>query len=191
MYIGTKPLFLTIACSHGALNKSNQHINVLYLSFVAAVNKSSRPCLRYKLTEQGSISQEVLSNPWTVRTNMSVHIDRLATSLTNAIRRSLSGNMVVWQAFTVETYISAQFAWLSYPIAVLLFTSFFLAATIVNPSQNTDTNDLNMWKSSAMLALIYNIPKHVRNEFTSKLMSTGISKDITKRVRLHLFPYKK
>lgn len=103
-------------------------------------------------------NRKLLINPWLAPNNISAHMSRMATALTNQIRTVGSGNEDVrGTAHSQEVYIRVQWAWFAFPATLLVLSLVFLVATIMKTSNDTGGNE--MWKTSAMPTLIYGYPK--------------------------------
>tara|TARA_R110002003_G_scaffold70_14_gene6441 strand:+ start:4587 stop:5684 length:1098 start_codon:yes stop_codon:yes gene_type:complete len=154
-------------------------------AFTIAVNESATPVLRYKTWQRESPFHRILDfNPWLAPNNVSRHMQRLATAMTNQIRSTEQSNeMVLGSSFTREVFIHVQWGWLAFPIALLVLSIIFLVSTIIKTSNDRDTG---VWKTSAMPTLIYSLPKEAQCKLTTT--STWHSAEGTKKVRIKLPP---
>lgn len=123
-------------------------------------------------------------NPWLAPNNISRHMERLAESMTNVLRSSDSKIMVEGKAYSIKTFISVKWEWLTFPIALLLLSLAFLVSTIVKTSKDTETG---VWKTSSMPTLIYSLPEDARGKFTAQNEWASSHGD-TKKVRIKLLP---
>jgi hypothetical protein len=127
-------------------------------------------------------------SPWLAPNNITYHMERIATALTNVIRSDHGDNeFIAGQAFAPEIYVKVMWAWLTFPLAMLALCILFLVATIIETSRAAN-NDIGMWKTSAMPTLIYSLPQDVRQDLTT--YSTGKSSiaDGPSKVKIRLVP---
>ncbi|KAF1952535.1 hypothetical protein CC80DRAFT_596616 [Byssothecium circinans] len=117
-------------------------------------------------------------------------MERLSTSLTNAIRSSSSREVVRGTAFSLETYVHVQWEWLIFPCILLVLTLVFLVATMVKTSKGAGESGPDIWKTSAMPSLVYSLPKEMQQQFNSSMqMTNGKGEEGTgKSIRLRLHP---
>ncbi|KAI1688577.1 DUF3176 containing protein [Pyrenophora tritici-repentis] len=71
-------------------------------SAYTAENTSTARRLVCKYYDDGPSVRALLSNPWLAPNNLTHHVERLATAMTNGIRSSISKEMVTGQAFFTE-----------------------------------------------------------------------------------------
>lgn len=85
-------------------------------------------------------------------TNYSKRIENLATSMTNSLRQQNNGSLTVSHglAYKSETFVHVRWAWLAYPIVIVVLSIVLLIYTIVDNNHR----DLQVWKAS-ILALMY------------------------------------
>jgi hypothetical protein len=155
----------------------------IFPSFYTAANISAQPRLRYKNYPDGSSVREMDFNPWQY-SNISRHMERMATAFTNSIRSSESKTMLEGNAYQVEPYISVQWEWLAFPIALLILTLVFLICTIIRTSGDDATG---IWKTSTMPTLIYSLPKETQRQFASP-STWGSGKGAPRKTRIKLLP---
>lgn len=122
--------------------------------------------LRFKqYRTSGYISRDGFYNPFLYR-NITTHLDNLATDFSNIIRSSKGSiEMVPGMAFDLIRVVEVRWPWLSLPLGLLIFTLIFLVATIIRSSSQ---QDVGVWKTSAIAALLYGLPDDVREKITSK-----------------------
>lgn len=130
------------------------------------------------------ITREMEFNPWLAPNNVTRHMERLATSLTNVMRSSNSKLMVKGEAYSMKTFMHVRWEWLIFPFALLLLTMAFLGSTMMKTSKDTATG---VWKTSVMPTLIYGLPEEARERFTAS-DSWHSSFGDTKKVRIKLLP---
>ncbi|KAI8935466.1 hypothetical protein NX059_008036 [Plenodomus lindquistii] len=137
----------------------------IFPSFSTVTNQSAPPILRYKTWSTDSPWNTMLAfNPWMAPNNVSRHMERLASSMTNIVRSARSNEMISGKAFSKENYVSVRWEWLTLPIGLLLMSFVFLAATIFKSALETDK--VGVMKNSAILTLLYGIPDEMRGQLT-------------------------
>jgi hypothetical protein len=146
-------------------------------------NISAIPRLRYKNYAGGPSQRYLKSSLWLAPNNLTQHLERLATAMTNAIRSSDSNNLLVGEAFNTEKYVLVRWEWFTFPLLLLVLTLVFLISTMIKTSQDTLTGT---WKTSAIPTLIYSLPKETQSQFTTS--STWSKTENTKKVRIRLLP---
>lgn len=124
---------------------------------------------------------------WLAPNNITKYVERLATSMTNTIRSHTSHDFVRGTAYTQTTFIAVHLEWLIFPLALLCFSLVFLIATMVKTSKATD-EEMGMWKTSAMPALLYSLPKDTQRQFRSQGIRKGSLKNRRKSIRIRLHP---
>jgi hypothetical protein len=145
---------------------------------------SGKPMMRYKDFWNGASFRELPFNPWQAPNNVTRHFERLAISMTNSVRSSLSVEMLKGAAYSKETFVSIRWGWLSFPLILLFLSLVFLVATIVKTSGD---GAAGVWKNSAMPTLIYGLPKETQGQFApSSTWSSG--KGGPKKTRIKLLP---
>ncbi|KAL6712191.1 hypothetical protein ACN47E_000068 [Coniothyrium glycines] len=153
----------------------------IFPSYTTVSNQSSPPSMRYKTWKTGPAWTQLPDfNPWLAPNNVTRHMERLATALTNVVRSAPSRLEVMGSAFDRETYIEVHWEWLIFPFALLVLSLVFLVATIIKTSKHT--TEAGLWKNSAMPTLIYGLPK----EAQTRLKPSSTSD--TKKVRIQLLP---
>ena len=143
-----------------------------------------KPTLRYKDFYIGASFRNLNFNPWQAPNNVTRHLERLATAVTNSMRSSTSVEMLEGAAYSKETYVSIKWGWLSFPILLLVLSSVFLVATIIKTSGDGATG---LWKTSAMPTLIYSLPKETQSQFNSS-STWGSGKGAPRKTRIKLLP---
>jgi hypothetical protein len=144
------------------------------------------PILRWKTWATGTAWQRILEfNPWLAPNNVTRHMERLATAMTNVVRSAPSRTMLEGDAFVKETFIAISWAWLSFPFMLLMLSLVFLVATILKTSGDGETG---VWKTSAMPTLIYSLPQDVREGLTSSGPNDTAYRKGARRVRIRLLP---
>jgi len=147
-------------------------------------NVSSPPIMRYKTWNKGPAWNRILDfNPWLAPNNVSHHMERFATAMTNVIRSDLRGWPVDGFAFEKETFIRIHWEWLTFPFILLILSLIFLIPTIVK----TSGDGAKLWKTSTLPTLIYSLPKESQSQFAaSETWSSG--KGAPRKTRIKLLP---
>lgn len=114
----------------------------VFPSFYTATNQTAKPTWRYKAgqsqVERVPRFRNTQFNPWMAPNNVSRHVERFATQLTNKLRGSTSSEKIFGSAYSIETYIYVRWAWLSFPFAILVLSLIFLVATIIKTAKGAD-----------------------------------------------------
>ncbi|OAG20926.1 hypothetical protein CC77DRAFT_989290 [Alternaria alternata] len=156
----------------------------IFPAYTTQANESAPPILRYKTWRTGPPWHLTLFfNPWVAPNNVTRHMERLATALTNIIRSAPSHQDVDGHAFSKETFVLVRWEWLTFPLVLLVLSFVFLVSTIVKTSKDTGAG---IWKTSAMPTLIYSLPKEMQAQFTEP--KTWDSSQETKKFRIRLLP---
>jgi hypothetical protein len=156
----------------------------MFRSYYTDAGPSGTPMLRFKDFWPGAYLRELPFNPWQTPNNVSHHLQRMATAMTNVIRSSESREMVQGAAYEKVIFIHIRWEWLSFPIILLVLSLVFLVATIIKTSGNDATA---VWKTSAMPALICSLPKETQSQFASS--STWASGDgAPRKTRIRMLP---
>jgi hypothetical protein len=156
----------------------------IFPSYVTARSISEEPLMWNKIhvTQKGPMTRTLLSNPW-MANNVTKHMARLATALTNAIRSSRPNEeQMLGDAWRDEIFISVRWAWLIFPFILLILGLVSLVSTMIKTSKD---GDIGVWKTSAMPTLIYSLPQDVQRELSS---SRTDDKTEAKKVRIKLLP---
>ncbi|KAH3919101.1 hypothetical protein HBH56_028790 [Parastagonospora nodorum] len=164
-------------------NIMNYHDD-FFPSFYTSANIDTKPVLRYQNYAMGPSVYKLNWNPWEHPNNITHHMERLATAMTNKIRSTGSTTMLEGKAYQMEPYISIQWGWLVFPLTLLVLSLVFLVSTIVKTSGDSA---MGIWKNSAMPTLIYSLPKETQPQFAS---SSAWSSDrgAPKKTRIRMLP---
>ncbi|KAF1964139.1 hypothetical protein BU23DRAFT_493657, partial [Bimuria novae-zelandiae CBS 107.79] len=146
--------------SYGASNDTVIEIvrifDVYLPSFATLANNVSERFLKYQTWDENPYIREYPINPWSAPNNITHHMERLATVMTNTIRQS-SGDAAIGKSFSVETYIGVRWVWLSLPVGLLVLALIFLAGTVIRTSMENDR--VGVWKNSAIATLLSAQPR--------------------------------
>jgi len=174
--------------TYGASNLTAANLmyifNDFFPSYYTADDVSSEPTLRYKNYPVGPHIKTLDFNAWQAPNNITQHMDRLATAMTNVLRSATSREMLAGEAFQIEVYVQIRWEWMTFPLLLLLLSLLFLVSTIIKTSGDGATG---MWKTSAMPTLIYSLPKETQGQFaSSSTWSSG--KGAPRKTRIKLLP---
>jgi hypothetical protein len=153
----------------------------IFPSVYTAVNASATPVLRYKIGIKGAAYQRTLDfNPWNGSNNVTRHMERFATALTNVVRSAPNGPPVIGDSSSTETFVSVRWEWLSLPISLLFLTLIFLVATMKKTAKE------GVWKTSAIATLLYGLPDDMQKKITTEVDNgTPRAKAKELKVKLH------
>jgi hypothetical protein len=156
---------------------------------ITVTEPKAKPFLKYRTSFTDRVMyRSFKSSPWLAPNNITRHMEKIATSLTNLARSESGGNeFIEGQALAPETYIKVNWAWLTFPLAMLTLCISFLVATIVKTSRAAN-NDIGMWKTSAMPTLIYSLPQDVRQDLTGDSARKSSIADGANKVKIRLVP---
>jgi hypothetical protein len=153
-------------------------------AFTTLRTEQNEPMLRFKVWADGPpYLRRLPINPWLAPNNVTAHMERLATAMTNLVRSAKSREMIKGTAFTQQKYLRVRWEWLAFPTTLLVLTLIFLVATIFKTSR-TETG---VWKTSAMPSLIYGLPEKERERVVN-LSASQSARKRTKKVRVRLLP---
>jgi hypothetical protein len=158
----------------------------IFPSFTTTNNTSSTPVMRYKTGYEGPAYNRMVDfNPWLAPNNVSIHMERLATAMTNVVRSAASKTVVKGNAYTRETYISVHWQWLAFPFVLLFLSLVFLILTILKTSND---GEIGIWKTSAMPTLISSLPQDVQKDLLHMEKDAHASRKGARKVRIKLLP---
>lgn len=150
-------------------------------SVYTKTNATATPTLRYKTYATGAAYQRTMDfNPWYQSENLTNHMERMATALTNVVRSSPNGPPVFGDAWFVETYVLVRWEWLALPVSLLVLTLVFLLATMRKTAKE------GVWKTSAIATLLYGLPDDMQRKITTAAENgTPRAKAKELKVKLH------
>jgi hypothetical protein len=158
----------------------------IFPAFFTTSNATAQPMMRWRTWQAGPAWNRILDfNPWLAPNNVTQHMERLATAMTNVVRSAPSKTMLKGHAYTKETFISIKWAWLAFPFILLLLSLVFLIATMIKTSKD---GDIGMWKTSAMPTLISSLPEDIQKELLHSGKNDGASRKGARKVRIKLLP---
>ncbi|KAF2675658.1 hypothetical protein K458DRAFT_324127, partial [Lentithecium fluviatile CBS 122367] len=154
--------------SYGARNETTFNVLTAFdeflPSFFTTKSNDSEIWLKFRTRNRSPSQLQHPVSPWAAPNNVTYHIERLATTMTNTIRRS-SKLMATGKSFSEETYVEVRWAWLSLPVGLLMLTLVFLVATIVRTSLELDR--VGVWKNSSIATLLYGLPDDMQRKITA------------------------
>jgi hypothetical protein len=179
---------IVISDSYNVNNRTTA--NIMYVfddffpSFYTAEGASVEPTLRFKNYYGSSPSTRYLQfNPWLAPNNISHHMERLASTMTNILRSSKNKEMTSGQAYSRENYVSVRWEWLTLPLGLLCISFIFLAATVAKSAIEIDR--LGVYKNSAYATLLYGLSDEMQQKITrSGSISTPRAKAKELKVKL-------
>jgi hypothetical protein len=175
--------------SYGANNVTvGNVINIfcdVFPSYYTADDAFSRPLFRYKNYFEGPRIKTLDFNPWEAPNNITQHMQRLATAMTNVMRSDTSKVMTMGDAYVRETYVSVRWEWLTLPLGLLCIAFIFLAATVAKSAVELDR--VGVWKTSAYATLLYGLPDEMQNKLT-RSGSVGTPRAKAKELKVKLQP---
>ncbi|KAJ4381546.1 hypothetical protein N0V86_002906 [Didymella sp. IMI 355093] len=157
----------------------------IFPAFYTVKPNETEPILRYQTWLEGPAYNRALDfNPWLAPNNITRHMERLATAMTNVYRSvGLANEVVIGSAYAREVYIHVQWEWLIFPLILLILSLVFLIATIMKTSDGAT----GIWKTSAMPTLIYGLPKEAQTQLDSSA-HWNHNNPLTKKLRVKLSP---
>jgi hypothetical protein len=158
----------------------------IFPAFTTVADDAAKPLLRWRTGSLTDVrTRELDINPWLLPNNITLHMERLANSVSNTIRSSSSNEMFHGQAFDQDTYVSVRWAWLSLPIGLLLISFVFLLATVVKSA--TEKEHVGIRKNSAIATLLYGLPDHYQKRL-AKSDSKRTPRAKAKELKVKLSP---
>lgn len=167
----------------GTVEKAMAIFDDFFPSYYTVDNASAQPVLRYKNYDGGPKIRTLEFNAWLAPNNITSHISRMATAVTNAMRSNLeSMTMVPGLAYNSKQFVLVRWEWLTFPLALLVLSLGFLVATIIRTSRDVD-EEMGFWKTSAMPTLIYSLPKDVQQILKAPQSSQSKLKEVKIRLQ--------
>jgi hypothetical protein len=164
-------------------------LDAVFPSFITVADPTAQPFMKIKTSFIDKVMYRAArSSPWVAPNNITRHMEKIATALTNVVRSDAeSSQFIAGQAYAPETYVEVKWAWLTFPIAMLVLSIMFLAATMIRTSQTGDEG-LGAWKTSAMPTLMYSLPLDMRHNLTTAATWRSEESGGAKRVKIRLMP---
>jgi hypothetical protein len=157
----------------------------IFPSYYTAKEPGAQPVLRHKNYPDGPKVRTLDFNPWQASNNVTRHMERLASAMTNVIRSSTSKVMISGNAYNKETFVSVRWEWLTLPLGLLCISFIFLAATVAKSAVERDR--VGVWKTSAYATLLYGLPDDMQKKIT-RSSSTGTPRSKAKELKVKLQP---
>lgn len=164
-------------------------LDEIFPSMLTVSNATAPPFIKIRTSFMKQVMfREVKYSPWLSPNNITHHMERIAKAMTDVIRSDTASNeLIAGSAYARETYIAVQWGWMTFPLLMLLMSMIFLAATMYKTSQE-DHNDVGIWKTSAMPALMYGLPKKTQMDIMSDHAARGAVGRGSSKVRIRLLP---
>jgi hypothetical protein len=164
-------------------------LDEVFLSMLTVSNASAWPFIKVRTSFIDKVMfRAVRFSPWLAPNNVTRHMERMAQAMTNVIRSDSSSNdLITGTAYSLETYVAVHWAWLTFPLAMLLLSIVFLAATMLKISGQSHV-DIGTWKTSAMPTLMYGLPKDMQNGLVSNKNPERIADRNARKARIRLLP---
>ncbi|CAN9085845.1 unnamed protein product [Alternaria alternata] len=154
----------------------------IFPSFTSVANTSSEPLLRWRTGHPTQVRTKILDfNPWLSPNNITRHMERMATTITNAIRSSTSSESILGQAFDNEIYVEEELG----DCYIALWTSRPLPETISEIRFERYAKDKSQ-KFESQIVSYYRMEKFRKCIYASH--SEGTPESATTRVDLKLSP---
>jgi hypothetical protein len=161
----------------------------IFPSLITVADATAPPFVKIRTAAVDIVySRLVRFSPWLAPNNVTFHMQRMARTMTNVIRSDTNSNeLVVGIAQALETYVAVHWAWLTFPLIMLLLSIIFLVATMLKTSSET-YGDIGTWKTSAMPTLMYGLLPDMQRDIISTTRSDGVSRKGSRKVRIRLLP---
>jgi hypothetical protein len=158
----------------------------IFPSYYTDGGPSGKPILRFLNGPDGPSFREMDFNPWLAPNNLSLHLERLASAMTNVMRSDVnSKEMLPGKAYNTESYVSVRWEWLTLPLGLLCVSFVFLAATVTKSALERDR--VGVWKTSAYATLLYGLPDEMTHHIT-RSSSIGTPRARAKELKVKLQP---
>ncbi|KAL6712190.1 hypothetical protein ACN47E_000067 [Coniothyrium glycines] len=161
----------------------------VFPSFVTVANSSSRPYVKVRTSYTDRVVYRTAHfNPFLAPNNVTHHMIRLAEVFTNALRSDASSyNFIAGKAYSPQIYVAVHWAWLCFPLTMLLLSVVFLVATMIKTSQSIHS-EVGMWKTSAMPTLLYSLPKETHVDLETSIAQQSKPDRNEQNMRIRLLP---
>jgi hypothetical protein len=185
---GTDPMIDDYGMSNETFARTQTLFDEIFPSTITVANAVSPPWWRIRIYAWGRNQLHPFKScPWLAPNNVTQYLERLATSMTNVVRTHNSHDFVQGRAYSQTTFIAVHWEWLTFPLALLLFSLVFLAATIIKTSKIMD-GGTGLWKTSAMPTLIYSLPKDTQAAVASQAGWKNTSDNDSRKIKIRLLP---
>jgi hypothetical protein len=185
---GTDPMVDDYGMSNETFARTQALFDEIFPSTITVANTVSPPWWRIRIYAWGRNQLHPFEScPWLAPNNVTQYLERLATAMSNVVRTHNSHYFVRGRAYSQTTFIAIHWEWLTFPLALLLFSLLFLVATIMKTSKTGD-GGVGVWKTSALPTLIYSLSKDTQEAFASQgRWENGLEKG-SKKVEIRLVP---
>jgi hypothetical protein len=157
-------------------------------SFYTRPKNSSTIWLKHQTWDKTPMLRENPKNPWAAPNNVTLHLETLATAMTNRLRQ-WGNNTALGKTFSEETYIEVRWEWLILPVIVLILALFFLLGTIWRTS--AENGRVGVWKNSSIVTLLYGLPDELQWKLTASSHHHEKPQSRAKELKVRLLPTKK
>jgi hypothetical protein len=155
-------------------------------SYYTAMAPTEHPMLRYKNFLDGPSTRELPFNPLLAPNNLTNHMERLASAMTNIVRSSRDSRVMLdGKAYSRENYVDVRWVWLTLPVGLLFTALIFLAATVLQSAIEVDR--VGVYKTSAIATLLYGLSDDIQQKITSST-AQGTPRAKAKELRVKLQP---
>jgi hypothetical protein len=183
-----KGIYTEFGVSQDTFEKTQALFDDMFPSSITVANATALPWWRVRIYAWGRNQlRNGTSCSWLAPNNITQYLDRLATSMTNTIRSHPSHEFVQGRAYFQTTFIVVHWAWLTFPLALLVACLVFLVATMIKTSDGYN-NGLGMWKTSAMPTLIYSLPREVQKCISDPAAWGNSASEKKQKVKIRLLP---
>lgn len=158
----------------------------MFPSFFTTASESAEPTLRFWTWKDGPAYTQVPEfNPWLAPNNISSHVERLATAMTNVIRSKNDKRWTEGHSYSMENFVAVRWEWLTLPLGLLMMSLIFLSATVFKSAHERE--QVGILKNSALLTLLHGIPDNMRGTLT-RSTSRGTPRAKAKELKVRLHP---
>jgi hypothetical protein len=185
---GADPRVDDYGMSNETFARTQALFDEIFPSTITVANTVSPPWWRIRIYAWGRNQLHPFTScPWLAPNNVTQYVERLATAMTNVVRTHNSHDFVRGRAYSQTTFIAVHWEWLTFPLALLLFSLIFLVATIMKTSRTSD-GGVGVWKTSALPTLIYSLPKDTQEAVASQSRwKNGLERE-SRKVKIRLLP---
>ncbi|CAN9105909.1 unnamed protein product [Alternaria alternata] len=185
---GSDPTIDNYGMSNETFARTRALFEEIFPSTITVANAVSPPWWRIRITTWGRNQLYPFKIcPLLAPNNVTEYLERLATSMTDVLRTHSSHEFVQGRAYSLTTFIAIHWAWLTFPLALLLFSLLFLVATIRKTSKTVD-GGVGLWKTSALPTLIYSLPKDTQEAVALQRQCKNDSDKESNKIKIRLLP---
>lgn len=164
-------------------------LDEIFPSMLTVSNATAPPYIKIRTSFTDQVMFRAVSfSPWLSPNNVTHHVQMMAQAMTNVMRSDANSNeLIPGAAYARETYVAVHWAWLAFPLTMLVLSIVFLIATIYKTS-GKDQDEIGIWKTSAMPTLMYGLPKDMQKKIMGSNSSRRIIRKGSSKVRIRLLP---